>query len=818
MKFPNSRLLPFLLLPLIVCVWFWPASFGGRRPAGGSISAVDLPRMTYYQNALSEGRYPLWNEQVGFGIPILAEGQIGILYPVNLLLYQVLEAQDAYLAGMLVHFVLAGWFAFLCARGFRLGPAGSMLAAVVFIGQGFFVGHLEHQWSYQAGCWLPLAVWATWKWMETEDWGWLFGVILALAFQGLAGHFQLAFYTQVTVLTLALARVTIAASDQRMASLRRGLLLLGAPIVAAMLAAVQLVPTVEYLLQSDGRGRGFDYLASFSMPPLQLLNYIAPTLFQLHPLWEDVVFSAGETSRTACLVYIGLVPLGLAAWAVGGCRRQRETWMFLLLLCVSLSLSVGPALPGFGWLIKLPGFGWFAASARWSIVSGLFLGLLAGKGLESAGPELSGHWFRGYVAALAGLLVVTVLFLYGDRQTEAFQRYSRTSHSDLRLLLYGYRSADLSIKRITPTTELPRMLRDELWPPIMHFSLLVLASVVLFRRLNSRAFQVLLVAWTVIDLGLAHHILRAVDFEPRGHSSKDSQVLTEVARYAPHRIAGTLGSFPMLVGVSSLGRPGIGEMPTFWDLGPRAFGASPATVPPLTRWGDKTLMLGFRAAAIGDDEVVFCRLSNIRVVVLESDESITIPVGALERVRDVDDAWLTTQTYTSSSLKLNPQGRQWSFWEIGADIDVARAWLFPLDDPAEPGTDPRLFTRPPPARRQMLERAIAVHHVVDRGEFVEIRGSTDSPAVLVLSDLLYPGWKAELTQSDSAGEALIGPAFGDWRSVLIPESGDFCVTFRFQADSFRIGRRISLVSGGLWMLGFAAILIHRWLRRRGVVV
>ncbi|MCH7989208.1 MAG: hypothetical protein IID46_08670 [Planctomycetes bacterium] len=120
-----------------------------------------------------------------------------------------------------------------------------------------------------------------------------------------------------------------------------------------------------------------------------------------------------------------------------------------------------------------------------------------------------------------------------------------------------------------------------------------------------------------------------------------------------------------------------------------------------------------------------------------------------------------------------------------------------------------MFLRPPPARRRMLEHATPLHNLVDRGEFVEIRGKTDSPAVLFLSDLYYPGWNALLTQSGSTREATIEPAFGNWRAVFIPQKGDFRVTFSFQPESFQIGRHISLATGVLWLIGFAALFKFR---------
>ena len=114
------------------------AWLGFARPTGRNITSVHLPRMAYYQRALREGRLPLWNEQVDFGVPMLAEGQDGVCYPLNLVLYAMLDTHSAYTASMLLHFVLAAWFAYLCGRGFRLSRAAASLCALVFSCQGIF--------------------------------------------------------------------------------------------------------------------------------------------------------------------------------------------------------------------------------------------------------------------------------------------------------------------------------------------------------------------------------------------------------------------------------------------------------------------------------------------------------------------------------------------------------------------------------------------------------------------------------------------------------------------------------------------------------
>jgi hypothetical protein len=122
---------------------------------------------------LREGRVTIWNERANFGVPVLAQGQIGVFYPVHLVLFTAFEPVSAYANSMLLHLLMAGWFAYACARMFELPPWPSALVGIAFSGQGFFLGQLAQPWSWTSGCWLPLAVGMAWRWMIGGPRGWL---------------------------------------------------------------------------------------------------------------------------------------------------------------------------------------------------------------------------------------------------------------------------------------------------------------------------------------------------------------------------------------------------------------------------------------------------------------------------------------------------------------------------------------------------------------------------------------------------------------------------------------------------------------------
>jgi len=50
---------------------------------------IDYPRASLLQDALAAGRLPFWDDRLGLGFPLYAEGQIGPFYPPNWLIFQL---------------------------------------------------------------------------------------------------------------------------------------------------------------------------------------------------------------------------------------------------------------------------------------------------------------------------------------------------------------------------------------------------------------------------------------------------------------------------------------------------------------------------------------------------------------------------------------------------------------------------------------------------------------------------------------------------------------------------------------------------------
>lgn len=807
--------LPPLLSALFATLWLWPITLAGRRPSGGEITSFSLPRMAAYGRALQRGRLPLWNEKLGLGSSFLAAGEVGVFYPPHWLLYGCLDPQDAFAASMLVHFTLAAWFGYLCARSVGLTQVAAGLSALVFAGQGFFTGHLSQSWSYTTGCWVPLAMAGTWGWIRRGELRWLAALIGALSMQLLAAHFQLAVYTLVMVFLsggwgsclAAAGRPSRRAQAQswgagtagpragwrglgarawrgcvvlcRSLTLRRALLLPIAVAAALGIAAIQLLPALELAQIAAVWQPAATDPGSFSRPPWHLVGELAPSLLR-NPLWEPAVWSPWRSSYKECLSYVGLLPLGLAGWALIGGRREGTVRMWGGLLLVSGLLSWGEFVPGLNALLALPGCGWLSAPARWSIMSGLCLAILAGRGLERMDFRRFAGWCRSYLAVVLVTITVGVGVVCG--MLLALESFAMTHLQGLKLLTYGYGPAHLN--EITPAGQMWQILRAELTLPAINLVVLLLVSLVPQLVNNPRRLVSLVLIWTLVDLFANAELVGGVDFDLAAPFAERSRVLELVGSQAPHRVAGAVGDRTALVEVA-----GIGPEHRPWALN--------ADDIEWLRLTDARLVL----VGLGAFEARF-RDQKLRQLAVPG-----APPAGLKTLPPISDLWLSADVWGQGVLKLDATAAAWAAWQVPANVSTSRAWVFPISE--DTGMDPRSLTGPPAANRRMLDRATAVQEVVDEGETIAIEGYAQSAAVLVLSDLHYPGWEATLTQFGKTQPVPIEPAFGRLRAVAIPNAGPYKVSFEFRSRPFRLGWRVSLTAFLASVLGLAAIAARR---------
>lgn len=374
-----------VLAAVLLTIVFWHPLWTGGGLVGSDIYAYFLPQKAYFADSLRAGVLPCWNNLVGHGYPQVAESQTGVFYPPHWMLYPLLSLNAAFSASIVIHYVLAFAFTCLYARRIGLSYPSAGLAALVYT-YGWFPPRVCLEWSIIGGAWLPLALWCTESFLQTRFWRYALQLSFVLALQMLAGHFILAFITQLTLLLYVPLRLWFVAGEVTLNTTRSRWAVCGGLALAAaaafFLAAVQLLPTWELKNLSqrqsvtDEHDPGYGYI-----PPRYLTQIALPWMWYPDESAFNLATTPGgsRTNRVEAHLYFGMIPLALLIWGIWQSRTMtnHRLAIWIILGLVALIYTTGWLLP----VTKhLPGFSFFEGPGRFGVVTTLAAGLLAGAG------------------------------------------------------------------------------------------------------------------------------------------------------------------------------------------------------------------------------------------------------------------------------------------------------------------------------------------------------------------------------------------------------------------------------------------------------
>ncbi|HLY65549.1 MAG TPA: hypothetical protein VKU60_08445, partial [Chloroflexota bacterium] len=319
------------LLALLNVGFFWQVLFDGATMpnGGGDLASFLYPMYGFASQALHAGQLPLWNPYQFSGMPFAADVQSGLFYPINVLFERLARpfAYPTMEALAMVHYALAGGFAYLLARSLNASRLAGIAGGLVWMWSGFMVAQLGHLNMVEVAVWLPLellllrlALLDVRRLLTVP----LLSAVLAIAY--FAGHTQLFLYE---LLALALF---IAFWGSYRTSVAVLAIALGG---AALLAAIQILPSLELTRLSLRSGISYQESTQYALAPAGLLTLLVPHFFG-----ENSQNYWGSWTTTEVFGYAGILPLVLAAAALR-LRRVRETrfWFWLAVLGIVLSLG-----------------------------------------------------------------------------------------------------------------------------------------------------------------------------------------------------------------------------------------------------------------------------------------------------------------------------------------------------------------------------------------------------------------------------------------------------------------------------------------------
>jgi hypothetical protein len=324
----------FLLLGLTL-LFLSQALFPGQGQAIGAhdMRGLFYPWLSTTRAAILEGRLPFWDPFQFGGYPFLSNPQVGFFYPPTWLAF-LLPSRIGISWYVVLHTWLAAvgmWMYVRIMGGSRLG---SILAAISFGFSGFVAARL---WAGHIGLlatftWLPWLLLGT-AWCIRRGDLWV-AVIAGLPFGMaiLAGHTPSLAYVGLIWAAFLLYLLITRAAERR-------LIIRQAAVVAVVglgISAVQLLPFLQLTLNSQRlAGGGFEFATEFSFPPAHLITLLLPEFFGEPtrigywsvPTFEELSYYAGVLSLLGLVLAIR--------------RPTSLTWFYLALMFFGLMLALG---------------------------------------------------------------------------------------------------------------------------------------------------------------------------------------------------------------------------------------------------------------------------------------------------------------------------------------------------------------------------------------------------------------------------------------------------------------------------------------------
>jgi len=356
------------------------------------ITELNFPARNFLSTELDSGGLPFWNPYVGCGLPVVAEGQTGVFYPLNLALFGFLDPVLAFNFSVILSLLLTLIFSYLLFRHYQISVISSLFAATAFTFSGFMMARLKFTYMINSICWIPLAIYGMEKAFSKRNLKYLLLCTLALAMQLLAGGAQV-FLITISVMaiicvwrlfSMALKKNREAAIDKKMA-VRAGVIILGVILAASMGAAIampQLMPQLQgYPHFNRAAINDFHWSLGKPMKPRNLVQFVSPYRYgnpaegtydlEYDFFWENIA-------------YPGLLALLLVLIAILFLiRKDNDIKLWLLIGVLALLISLGDNTPLAQWIWKyVPGFKMFRFYQRYLIVVVLAMTIIAGKGLD----------------------------------------------------------------------------------------------------------------------------------------------------------------------------------------------------------------------------------------------------------------------------------------------------------------------------------------------------------------------------------------------------------------------------------------------------
>lgn len=373
-SFYKKDLLSLSILVVLILIFFWRYLDGSNLFFAADEASSDLldfnyPQRVFLANHLKENKIPLWTPYQSNGFPFLAEAEMGVFYPINLVLFRFFDSALAFNWSIILSFVIVSVGTYLFLRNLGLNIVSSFFTSEVLPFSGFFITQLKHIQIVQAASFLPLALLFTQQIVKTQQKKYILLLSFAFTCSILAGHIPTAYSVCLFTVFFFFLRVNQQFKEKG-ESFKPLLLFSGSFVLTLMLSAIQLLPTIEMIPNST---RHLLSTPTFNLPLSQLITFLNPFYFG-DPSRGN--YDLSRSSFWESTGYIGLIPLVLSLYAFYLKDKYLSTVKILAVISLFFVLGISNTLFQFVWNF-LPGLTLTRLAPRFLLFVDFFLLILS---------------------------------------------------------------------------------------------------------------------------------------------------------------------------------------------------------------------------------------------------------------------------------------------------------------------------------------------------------------------------------------------------------------------------------------------------------
>lgn len=373
-----------IFFAIVIFIYLGSQIFMREAFIGGDSYVQFYPWMKVYAESIKGLGFPFWTRYMNSGFPLMAEGQTGGFYPLNILIFFLLPFKLAYNYSVVLHFVLAGLFTYLYTRRLGADQWGGSLAALLFCFGSAYAGCFYNIITLKTLAWFPLVLLLFELYFDKQRLIYILLAGIICGFQCLAGFIQMAVYSGLFYIIYFIYKA-MAEKAYRRARFSALILFL---FISTAISLPQVILTCQ-LSRFSGREAatpGFALWGSFS--PLGLLGLVFPyqTLSRSH-------------------FYIGILSLFFVIYSLYSIGRQRSLRGLVLMLLLSVFLAMGKYNPLYAGALRLSGLYIFRNPSKFLFFAAFALSALAGLGLTRCFNDQEGDRRRKALLIFRWLLI-----------------------------------------------------------------------------------------------------------------------------------------------------------------------------------------------------------------------------------------------------------------------------------------------------------------------------------------------------------------------------------------------------------------------------